>query len=364
MNYLITAAGLGSRFLKKGIKPCKPLIKVRGIELLLWSLNSFEFKSNDNLYIVTLKKDNVKKKLLKKIALIYPNIRISWLEMNEILNGQLLTALNAISYFKITGIILIHNCDTSYKLNSKELSSLLKKDTFGVIPYFNSSGDNWSFVKIKNNEIVEVKEKERISNNCSVGTYLFTNAQEFYDLAILYINENKNNEYYEKNEYYIAPFYDYAISKSLTIFPIECNDVKIFGTCQELLNAFEISHNELLSENDFNGHQRKTLVLDIDGTICGPPDKDDYSKCVPIESICKKLRYQDSIGTYIILFTSRNMRSFDGNIGLVNKYTSYTLNKWLIRNDIPFDEIYFGKPWGKNLSYIDDKSLAINDFLD
>ena len=41
MNYIITAAGLGSRFLKKGIKPPKPLIKVHGTELILWSLKSF-----------------------------------------------------------------------------------------------------------------------------------------------------------------------------------------------------------------------------------------------------------------------------------------------------------------------------------
>ena len=44
MNYLITAAGLGSRFLKESIKPPKPLIKVKGMELLLWSLKSFDFK--------------------------------------------------------------------------------------------------------------------------------------------------------------------------------------------------------------------------------------------------------------------------------------------------------------------------------
>ena len=33
MNYLITAAGIGSRFLNEGLKPSKPLIKVHGIEL-------------------------------------------------------------------------------------------------------------------------------------------------------------------------------------------------------------------------------------------------------------------------------------------------------------------------------------------
>ena len=360
MNYLITAAGLGSRFLKKGIKPCKPLIKVKGIELILWSLNSFEFKPNDNLYIVTLKSHQVKSKLSKKINLIYPNINILWLELDKYLEGQLLTALSAISFFQINGEILIHNCDTSYKLDYEHLKKLSERKFFGVIPYFNSSGENWSFIQLKGEQVVKVKEKERISNNCSVGTYFFSNSKDFYDLAKEYLNENKKNI---NREFFIAPLYDYAISRSLIVYPMKCNNVKIFGTLSELLESFGISFYELLSENDFNGHQRKTLVVDIDGTLCDNPIDNDYSKCPAIEKVCDKLRYHDSIGTYIVLYTSRNMRSFDGNIGLINKHTFSTLYSWLDKNKIPFDELYFGKPWGKDLSYIDDKSLSIEKFL-
>ena len=66
MNFLITASGEGSRFIRSGIKPPKPLIKVYGKELLLWSLNSFEITKNDNLYLVTQKKHKVKEILKKK----------------------------------------------------------------------------------------------------------------------------------------------------------------------------------------------------------------------------------------------------------------------------------------------------------
>ena len=41
MNYFITAAGLGSRFLKESIKPPKPLIKVRGKEIINHVVNMF-----------------------------------------------------------------------------------------------------------------------------------------------------------------------------------------------------------------------------------------------------------------------------------------------------------------------------------
>ena len=361
MNYLITAAGLGSRFLNKGIKPSKPLIKVKGTELILWSLNSFKFNLGDNLFIVTLKSDKVKTRISKKLSLIYPNINIYWLELDSCLNGQLLTAVYAVDFFKIKGQILIHNCDTYYYFDHDYLDNVLKGELFGIIPFFNSEGKNWSFLKIKNKIVTEVKEKERISNNCSVGTYFFKNSEEFYSLAKEYINHKKNEV---NGEFYIAPLYDYAISKSLVVYPMECNNVKVFGTCDELLNSFRISFYELLSENDFNGHQKKTIVIDIDGTLCNSPPNGDYSKCEPFEDICKKLRYYNSKGAYIILYTSRNMRSFNGNIGLINKYTSKELSKWLENNGIPFDELYFGKPWGMNLSYIDDKSLSIKDFLE
>ena len=360
MNYLITAAGLGSRFLKESIKPPKPLIKVKGMELLLWSLKSFEFKPKDNLYIVSLKRDKVKEILLKKINLLYPQINIYWLELEKHFNGQLLTSLDAINFFKIKGRILIHNCDTAYKLQYEKIKDIFEKNHFGIIPYFNSKGQNWSFIKIKNNLIIEVKEKERISNNCSVGTYFFKDADEFYKLANQYLKEKQNNS---PKEFFISPFYDYAISKNLKIYPIKCSNVMVYGTCSELLKTFDMSFNELLSENDFNGHQRKTIVVDIDGTFCGKPVNGDYSQCKPIEEVCERLRFENSIGTYIILYTSRNMRSFNGNIGLINKYTSPILTNWLFKNNIPYDELYFGKPWGKDLFYIDDKSLPINKFL-
>ena len=177
MNYLITAAGKGSRLIKKGIKPPKPLVIVNGIELLLWSLSSFNFSSKDKLFIVTQKKDRVKECLLKKIKQFFPQISIDWLELEEVKNGQLLTAIKAIEYFSLKGKILIHNCDTSYKIsqNFEEIN----KDYFGAIPYFFSEGENWSFLKTNGEELIsEVQEKKRISSKCSVGTYFFRDSDE------------------------------------------------------------------------------------------------------------------------------------------------------------------------------------------
>ncbi len=359
MNYLITAAGKGSRLIKRGIKPPKPLVIVNGIELLMWSLSSFNFSSKDRLYIVTQKKDRVKECLLNKIKKFFPQISIDWLELEEVKNGQLLTAIKAIEYFSLKGNILIHNCDTSYKIsqNFEEIN----KDYFGAIPYFFSKGENWSFLKTNGEELIsEVQEKKRISSKCSVGTYFFREADELIKLTRKYIlSINKNL----KSELYISPVYDYAIKQGKKILAIEASHVKTFGTLEEICYSFDLSINEIKGENASSGHQRRTLVVDIDKTICESPKGNDYSKCEPIEPFCEKLREENNNGTYIILYTSRNVRTFKGNIGLINKYTNVVLAEWLKNNNIPYDEIYFNKPWGfGDLNYIDDKFLSIEEF--
>jgi len=362
MNYLITAAGAGSRFIKAGIKPPKPLIKVKGIELIIWSLFSFQFKTSDQLYFVTLRRDKVKNRILPKLKNIYPFLTIHWLEIDEILNGQLITAKDAINYFDIKGNIVIHNCDTSYNIENFDFSDI-SESYFGSVPFFYADGDNWSFIKIsKDGKYIEnIQEKIRISSKCSVGTYYFADAKMFIKESIEYLI-NLNDNFIK--EHYIAPFYKYLIDKGYKILPLETVHTKCYGTLEELLSSFNISKINLLSENDFAGHQRKTLVVDIDGTLCGPPVNNSYSKCEKYDETTQKLREENDCGTYIILYTSRNMRTFSGNIGLINKYTSVTLNQWLKDNNIPFDELYFGKPWGEGyLNYIDDKLIKISEFI-
>ena len=199
MNYLITAAGIGSRFLKEGIKSPKPLIKVFGNELLIWSLNSFNISSSDKVFIVTLKQHKVKEKIGDKINNIYPDVPVFWFEMEELQNGQLFSTIKAIRFFDIKGAITIHNCDTFHKFDDYEINNFLKNDLFGIIPCFEGDGNHWSFVRTSSIDsfiAIEVSEKKRISNNCSVGTYVFSSASTLIDLFKDYINSNKFSEEY------------------------------------------------------------------------------------------------------------------------------------------------------------------------
>lgn len=112
-------------------------------------------------------------------------------------------------------------------------------------------------------------------------------------------------------------------------------------------------------------HKEKVIVLDIDGTLCGPPElPGDYLSSPPYMAMIEKIRELSSDGFYIILSTSRQMRTFEGNLGKINASTLPTLIEWLKKHDVPYDEIHVGKPWcGKDSYYVDDKAVRPIEFL-
>ena len=59
------------------------------------------------------------------------------------------------------------------------------------------------------------------------------------------------------------------------------------------------------------------------------------------------------------------MNSYQGNLGLINKNTARVLTDWLEKWNIPYDEIFYGKPWpGHKGFYVDDRSVRPDEFLD
>lgn len=108
-----------------------------------------------------------------------------------------------------------------------------------------------------------------------------------------------------------------------------------------------------------------SFIFDIDGTICPIKKKNElYEELVPYPDMVDKIRYFSENGAKIVLFTSRNMNSYQGNMGLINKNTARILLEWLDRWDIPYDEIIYGKPWpGHKGFYVDDRTVRPDEFL-
>ena len=109
-----------------------------------------------------------------------------------------------------------------------------------------------------------------------------------------------------------------------------------------------------------------TLIFDVDGTLCPIKKKEEeYIDLVPDKEMVEKLKYYKENGAKIVLFSSRNMNSYKGNLGLINANTAVIMQEWLKKWDIPYDEILFGKPWpGHKGLYIDDRAVRPDEFLE
>ena len=116
----------------------------------------------------------------------------------------------------------------------------------------------------------------------------------------------------------------------------------------------------------------KRLVVDLDHTLCTPDTGDDqsldpsakYLTAKPIADVIEQLRHYRASGFSIVISTSRNMRTYDGDIDAIKRNTLPLIIDWLDAHDVPYDEVIVGKPWcGYDGFYIDDRAIRPSEFV-
>ncbi|MUH06918.1 HAD-IIIC family phosphatase [Commensalibacter melissae] len=108
----------------------------------------------------------------------------------------------------------------------------------------------------------------------------------------------------------------------------------------------------------------KRLVFDLDDTLTINTSGVSYADKLPNLPVIQKLRKYKKQGFEIIIQTARNMYTYNGDIGKINANTLPIIIEWLKKHEIPYDEIYVGKPWcGKEGFYIDDRAIRPSEFI-
>lgn len=234
IDVVITMGGLGSRFKKVGYKVPKYMIQAKGKTLFEWSMVSLEgYMADVDKYIFIAMKDetvDVGKFIEEQCNMLnLPEHHVILLDY--LTDGQATTASLAEKYWNPDHALLIYNIDT-YVESGEMNSGDLKGD--GFIPCFQGEGNHWSFVRLDDTgKVVEIKEKKRISNYCTLGAYYFKTCRLYKKLY---------DEYYSKSqelvngEKYVAPLYDYLLEKGGEIYisNIAHEKVHVLGTPEEL----------------------------------------------------------------------------------------------------------------------------------
>ncbi len=355
MNIIIPIGGIGKRFLEDGYLLPKPLIKSLGKSILFWNIEKLNINTKTDIIHIVYRDEfkifNFEDLLRNK----FRNVNFKFTSIKNDTRGAsetVLYALEEMSEEHLLDLTIVIDSDGFYE---DDIINLSKKKQENLIFYKKDFEKKpiYSYIKLSeksDDKIIEIKEKEKISDNACVGAYCFKTGLLLKETIKKVIKEDKK----QKNEYYISSIYNYLIEKSIEVYAKEIDNNVCLGTPNQL-KSFSSNFNSKINSLRF--------CFDLDNTLVSYPQVEgDYTTVKPIQRTIDFVNFLHNQGHEIIIYTARRMRTHNGNVGKVQadiaKITLDTLEKFQIK----FDEIYFGKPYAH--FYIDDLAIKPSDDLE
>jgi HAD superfamily hydrolase (TIGR01509 family) len=228
MNVLIPMAGAGSRFQQMGYTFPKPLIEVKGqpmIQMVVENLNI-----DANFIFVVQKEHREKYNLDTLLKLLSPNCKV--VEVDGLTEGAACTALLAKEYIDTDAPLFFANSDQFVEWDSNEFFYKMNEtDADGGIVTFKATHPKWSFARVNEmGVVVEVAEKNPISNIATVGFYYWKRGSDF----VKYAEQMIENNFRINNEFYVCPVFNQAIADGKIIRTYDVPQMWGTGTPEDL----------------------------------------------------------------------------------------------------------------------------------
>ena len=358
MIVIIPLGGIGERFKENGYSHPKALIKVLGKPILYYLLDNLDYTKISMVYI-PYNKEYTSYHIEDMLKKDYPNIIFNFLCLNENTRGAAETINIALNKLTIPDCpILSLDGDNYYTTNIIDIwdggnKLITIKDENDVAIY--------SYVKFhsnKDNIITDIVEKEKISDYACTGAYGFSS----YKQLLQYTQYILDNNIRHKSEFYTSTVIKQMLNEGITFsnIIIDANSWTCLGTPLQV-RSFCNNLPKISCVNNIENIKPIRICFDLDNTLVSYPKiLGDYTTVEPIHKNISFLKYLKSFGHTIIIYTARRMKTHNGNVGKIMKDVGIITFDTLNRFDIPYDEIYFGKPYAN--VYIDD--LAINAYDD
>lgn len=233
LNILIPMAGLGSRFARAGFEKPKPFIDVAGAPMIVRVLQNLQVENSR--FILIAQREHLEREsvLFDEIQEQFP---VTVVPIDGLTEGTACTALLGRDYINSSEPLLIANSD---QLVDVEIAEFLKdaksRHLDGSILCFHDElrDPKWSFARTDaSGMVVEVKEKEAISNFATVGIYYFAEGRLFVENAQEMISAGDRTN----GEFYTCPTYNFLARKQfkIGIYEIPISAMHGIGTPEDL----------------------------------------------------------------------------------------------------------------------------------
>lgn len=229
MNILVPMAGMGRRFIEAGYKNPKPFIDVVGVPMIGRVIQDL-LKLNPTKFTFIVQKDHALVVNLNDIFDIWCPVPYTIVEVDGVTEGAACTVLLAKKFID-GGPLIIANSDqlVDYSAN---IHNLLDNDsTDGVIFCFKASESKWSYARIGDmGYVVEVAEKNPISEWATCGIYYYRSGTAFVEAAERMVSKNIRTN----GEFYVCPVYNELIEMGHKIEILEVDGMVGLGTPEDL----------------------------------------------------------------------------------------------------------------------------------
>lgn len=213
LNIVIPMAGRGSRFATAGYELPKPLIDVRGRPMISCVVENIR-PTRAHRFIFLVLAEHVREHrvddLLREIA---PGCEI--VLVDETTQGAACTVLLARDLIDDRTPLMIANSDQWVGCDIDDyLASTDDAEVGGVIMTMWADHPKWSYARLDERQsVLEVVEKEVVSNDATTGIYNFRCGAEFVQAADRMIERDLR----VNGEFYVAPAYNQLIEDGVEI---------------------------------------------------------------------------------------------------------------------------------------------------
>ena len=356
MIIIIPLCGIGQRFYDCGYTIPKPFIQINGKHMIEHLLSSLSTSPADTILLVcpsAFKRYNID-------DLKYKFSVLSVIYLYEPTEGALDTCVQGFLKWEAaqtvdcrTQPLIIMDGDTIYSCNIVHLIKAKANeycDAWVVVFEDDSDKKCYSFINISGDVVTRISEKNKISNIAVSGCYGFVNAVRFIEAGMKCLSDNANKQL---NEFYMSSVFQILLKEDAKVgyVLVSRHDVICVGTPGQLLtNARKMEMNCL------------RVCFDLDNTLVTMPTvPGDYATVMPIHHNIAYVQFLKRMGHIIIVHTARRMKTHAGNVGAVLADIAGVTLATLDKFKIPYDEIYFGKPYAD--FYVDDKAMNAADVM-
>jgi GTP:adenosylcobinamide-phosphate guanylyltransferase len=317
MNVIVPMMGFGTRFSEYDEK--KPYVRANTKMMIERVVEPLK-KLTDRVYLICPEDE------AQKLRKVLPNERVIPMERTR---GAAETLRNATDFLG-EGPVLAVDCDTVL-LNPEKIDP----EAGNVVYTFEDEKASglYSYVRTDGERIVEIREKQPISDRAVSGVYQFKDKEEIllgYELLK------------EEGEEYTSIMIQELLENGSEWKEVGLDDEFVcLGTPRQLRQN--------------GGGEKKTICFDLDRTLVQDMGTDlrPVMENVLFAQRCK------AEGHKVVILTARGMLS-TGSKEAAEKRWRPTVEWWLEKNGIKYDELIFGKPFAD--VYVDDK--AVNSFKD